>query len=227
MLAVAAIYIVALAFAAIVALRLRSWWLATAAAGWCAMAVMVTLANIAGRDTEASWLRYRWLPAEWASLTISIATVIVTVYIETAAINGVKRFWLRFGAIVTPISMVGLMWFRIHHNDWYWVLVDWRARAWQWAALFLGIVCWSVPHWPRRDTLLLLSIAMAHAVFAPLVHLAGPTEQGAYRLIASIACFWWAWPRAALRVPGQRIGGRRVSHADDAPPLHFGDRRRG
>lgn len=179
-------YIGILILCGTVALFYRKTYIGMVIFSWYAMALVV----MTKQDSEF-WLRNTWLPAEMISLSLSMLAVIWTIRDESRWIDRPRRFWLRFGVTVTPLALVGLVWMYQSRMDWYWVLVDLRAKAWQWSTLSLFIVCWLIPHRPSRDTILLLLVSTAHAAIGPLVHIAGESHQAAYRVTVILACSVW------------------------------------
>lgn len=163
---------------------------------WMPLALVLTAVQAASVQmaidpTSAVWLRRVWLPGEALALAASLLFVVAVLVAETAAIEPVPRFWLRFGAFATSLSLVGLIWVGTHHNDPYWIFVGLRSRAWQWSAFALGITLFLVPQRPSRESIFLLIIAGAHAVIGPLVAIPGIGPQAAFRVITIAACLAW------------------------------------
>lgn len=202
-------YVLALAVTTAVAIwRCGLPWMPLALAAWTIQAASVQMAL---DTTSEVWLRSVWLPGEALALAASLLFVVAVLVSETAAIEPAPRFWLRFGAFATSLSLVGLIWVGTHHNDPYWIFVGLRSRFWQWSAFALGITIVLVPQRVATESKFLLVISAAHAFIGPLVLIPGVTAQVTFRVITIAACLAWIMLRES---PAPR---REVAQA---PALH-------
>lgn len=175
---------------------------------WSAFAFAAALQGInvqIGNISDIAWAQTWWFPVEiWVMVFAALATG-EAIYLRTAGLEPVRRFWLRFGLALMPLGTVAYI-ARWPHGTWYSEFLAIREWFWLWLALS-GLTAWLFFAWRaarcqrsvRRHCAILTFFVVAHSLAAPQIHSHWAFWRFGYRAAAILACLLWVKNCASVR----------------------------
>ena len=211
---------------------------------WLALTAYQSVAVFIADEWSQHWWEAWWAPVEAAAMLCGVLAIVEALWLRTAQLHALDRFWLRFGLAVMPFSVVFYV-ATIPYGTRYAEFLAWREWYWMWLALtcctgwlFFGFRAARCPLLVRRHAALLGVLVIAHALAAPQLHVDRIwfDVRFAYRIVAVICCIGWisnalATRRSIFLTYGIAHPFRPLRHAEDPTivvpiaqsPLHSAD----